>query len=735
MRVLMITATYLPSTNGVAIAVSNLKKSLEKLGHEVKVLAPFNLDAAEEMGVIRYPSIPNPMIKDYPIPLFPGIKSIYSLITSFKPDVVHVHHPFHIGFFAKIIADQFKVPLVFTFHTRYDLYAEKYAMFLPNKLKKELIGNNVYNFCKEVDLVVAPSNFVYSEITKKYPYLNVKVIPSAVGDFDKNKISKLDLREKYDLPKDKKILLSVSRLGKEKNIDVLIKSVKELPKDFHLLIVGSGPDKQRLVKLASTKELKGRIKFQGRVDHNQISDFYRLSDMFYYSSLTETQGLIFLEAITFGLPIVAVKSPASVEWVKEDFGILSDNTPISIAQNAVKLSLLNSKKLSEAAKKYSLKFSPIKISKQLSDSYEEVIERKKLAYKLLNTGWQSWSPNKKRLIKYPEWNYKPNKDFYLPNLDANYPHKKPVRGWCSWYSFGKDISESKILSQAKWFKKHREIPIEYILIDEGWTLKGDWDLYKKDKFSGGISGIVNKIKNYGFKTGIWMAPFLVDPKSVFFNKHKELLVEKNGNHLTGLRIVPIYDLYDPVYVLDVRKKEARNLIYRNIDLILGKYGIDLIKLDFLYSVFFIPGITEKEAGYYIRNIFQYIRKNYPNVYTIACGAPLSPLIGIVDSIRIGPDIISPTTSEWKIIGKLMNSYKLNLVLNSINTRLWTNKYWNLDPDVFVCREALKFSNKNISDLQKAIKTAGGNIFLGDDFNKLDTKLINKFIKPLFEVDN
>ncbi len=728
----MITATYLPSTNGVAIAVSNLKNSLEKSGHEVKILAPDNPDAKEENGVLRYPSIPNPLVQDYPIPLFPGVKSIYSLITSFKPDVVHVHHPFHIGFFAKIIADRFKVPLVFTFHTRYDLYAEKYATFLPNKLKKEFIDNSVYKFCKEADLIIAPSNFIKEEISKKYPYLNVKAVPVGVSTFVKTKTTRIRLREKYNLPRNKKILLSVSRLGKEKNLDILINSVKSLPEDYFLLIVGSGPDKSRLNKIANLAKIKGRIKFQGHVDHRQIADFYKLSDFFYYTSLSETQGLIFLESITYGLPVVAVKSPASLEWIKKDFGILTENSPDDLARSAVLISSKNYLKLSQAAKEYSKNFSTIKLSKKLSDSFEDVIKRKKLAFTLLDTGWQSWSPPRKRLIKYPEWNYKPNKDFYLPENVDGIKLKKPIKGWCSWYCFGKDISEHKILDQTRFFAQHNEIEVENILIDDGWTLKGDWDSFDKNKFPKGIFSTALEIRKLGFKAGIWMAPFLVDPESKFFKNNKELIVKWGGRLINGLRSFPVYDWFKPVYILDIRKSRARKIIKDNLDILLNKNKFNCIKLDFLYSIYFIPGISEKEAGYYLRGIFLYIKNKYPDVYTIACGSPLAPAIGVVDSFRFTPDIIDPYISEKPLVRKIINTYKLNLVINRLKTRKWTNKYWNLDPDVFVCRRSLGYRESQIEKLKGIVKNANGNIFLGDDFTKLDADLVNKYIKPLFE---
>ena len=104
MRILLVTATYTPAINGVAIAVSNLKKGLEIKNHDVFVLAPNHPVQKTERKVLRFPSLPNPFIKNYPIPVCPNFKLINHIVKNIKPDVVHVHHPFYIGYIARIIA-------------------------------------------------------------------------------------------------------------------------------------------------------------------------------------------------------------------------------------------------------------------------------------------------------------------------------------------------------------------------------------------------------------------------------------------------------------------------------------------------------------------------------------------------------------------------------------------------------------------------------------------------------
>lgn len=401
MRILLVTATYSPSINGVAISVSNLEKQLSKLGHKITVLAPHNKDAELEDGVIRYPSLDNPVSDDYPIPLFPGVKSIYKLIETKGFDLVHVHHPFHVGYFARFLAKRYKIPLVFTYHTNYDDYAEKYLEFLPKNLKRQFIENTVYKFCKKSDLVISPSDYITNKLSKKMPFLRIETIPSSVSDLKRSKVSKFELRKELGFPVNKKILLSVCRLSREKDVDLILHSMNYLSEDFFLVLVGDGPDRARLEKIAQKLQLVNSTAFVGRIAHDKVDKFYQCADALCFASKTETQGLIFLEAMSIGLPIVAVSSGASSEWVKPEFGVVTDNSPEKLAKGVIGLFRKDKTKLSKAAIAHSKKYTQRKMVQKIVRSYEKVMQDKKTADKILSTGWQSWSPSRRKMLNIP----------------------------------------------------------------------------------------------------------------------------------------------------------------------------------------------------------------------------------------------------------------------------------------------------------------------------------------------
>lgn len=735
MRVLLITATYPPSINGNALSVKNLKDKIQDLGHSVLVLAPDNHKDINEKGVIYYSSIPNPLINDYPIPLSPLTITSFNKIKEFKPDIVHVHHPYHIGFFANIISEKLKIPLVFTYHTNYDFYAKKYFDFLPKDLRNKFLLNSVFEFCKKTDLVIAPSESVNKYIKKNLPYQQVLTLPTIIDDLNHTKTSKGVIKEKMGLPKEKNILLVVSRLSNEKNIHLIIRAMKNLKKKYFLLICGTGMAKNKLKKMTARLKLEKHIRFAGNINRNKLGEYYSVADYLINTSISETQGLNLYEALSFGLPIVSVKSDVSKEWVKKDFGVVVENNVSSLTEGINKIDKMKYVDMSKKALIFSKKTSPNKSVGKLLKVYEKLISGNVVKQKLLETGWQSWSTNgnSKKSI-FLERNYNPLDKEFIPEVETVIKLKNPAVGWCSWYAFGRNINENNILSQSKWFKENPKIPVEYILIDEGYCKWGDWLEIDKNKFPNGFDYLFSEIRKNKQRVGLWIAPFLIERNSRLFNKHPDWVTQTNNKPVLGIKASPLDKYVFERYVLDIRKQEVKDYVFETIDKILEDGKVELLKLDFLFCIYFIPKVTHLEAGKFVREMFNHIRIKYPKVYTISCGVPLVPCIGVVDSMRIGPDTISPIVEKIPFLFKLFNKLRIKEVFANIEKRIWTKKYWNLDPDVFVCRDNLGFSNKTITKLGKEIKKCDGNIFLGDDMTKLSLERVEKFIMPLFKND-
>lgn len=274
--------------------------------------------------------------------------------------------------------------------------------------------------------------------------------------------------------------------------------------------------------------------------------------------------------------------------------------------------------------------------------------------------------------------------------------------------------------------------LEYVLIDGGWSAWGDWQKPNKIKFPHGIKSTSNKVKKLGLKPGIWMAPFLVNPRSTVATKHPDWLVRHNGKLVDGFRLTSMDALLPHrKWILNIKNPEVKKYLNDSIKYLIETCGFELLKLDFLYAIYFDPNLSNREANKFLRSFLKAIKRRYPHVYTIACGCPLIPAVGVVDSMRIGPDTTVAPFTKLLALPILSRWHLDNNVIPTLMSRLWTKKLWNVDPDAFVCDHSSGFHHGQLSAFQKIIIKAKGNIFLGDDLSKLSKDQIKKHVSPLF----
>ena len=378
MKILYITATYKPSVNGVSVSVENTSKELKNRGHDVYILAPKKSEyTKKEKHVFRYPSLPNPLQPDYPIPLFPLTRQIIKLLFKTKFDIVHAHHPFIVSFFADVVSSLNDIPMIFTYHTRYDQHFKLNLKFIPDDVSEKYAYYTTRRVCRRADLIIAPSKFIQKYIKKNYKNVRIEVLPTGVENVHKND-SKLKLKKRYKLPSNKKILISVIRLSSEKNVHLLLGALKNLPEEYHLVLVGDGPIKGNLKNLALHLEIEKRISFMGKVKHNEVFNFYKLADIHVFPSFSETQGIVFLEAFSFGLPTVAVKSEVNKEWVLEGLGYLSKNNPNDFAKKIIMADALERRRVKTISDKLVKKHSIQNTAQKLEEIYKKAMQMHKL---------------------------------------------------------------------------------------------------------------------------------------------------------------------------------------------------------------------------------------------------------------------------------------------------------------------------------------------------------------------
>lgn len=339
MRIGIFSETYAPYISGLVTSEIMLKKALEKQGHEVYVvtanLESFKYEYDEEERVLKIPGIPtgiydSRMTSIYPIPAVNKIRS-------WKLDVIHSQTEFAIGTFARLIAKQYNIPLVHTYHTMYEDYIYYITKGYFEKSSKKLVEYLTKFYCdKTATELIVPTTKTYKLFKEKYKVeKNINIIPTGieVERFFKENINMkelLTLRKSLNLTKKDFVILFVGRLGEEKNVEFLIESQKNLVKkhpNIKLIIVGDGPDKEKYEKMTKDLNLEDSIIFTGKAAWEEMPYYYQVANVFATASKTETQGLTIIEAMASNVVPVCMKDEAFESMITDDLnGILFTNS-------------------------------------------------------------------------------------------------------------------------------------------------------------------------------------------------------------------------------------------------------------------------------------------------------------------------------------------------------------------------------------------------------------------------
>ncbi|MDP2400684.1 MAG: glycosyltransferase, partial [Actinomycetota bacterium] len=315
MRIGFFTDTYTPQINGVVTSIRLFKRALEERGHEVYIFAPDHDHHEDSEVTIRFPSMPFLFQKEMRLALPLSIEAL-RVLDRVDFDIIHSHDPFSIGLFGLNVARRHKVPYVHTYHT---LYPEYVHYVWETRLTKRLAEVLSREFCDACDTIVAPSTKVERYLRGWGVKRPIDVIATGIDvvRYSTPDVARVTgLRERLALPGDERILLFMGRLGREKNVELLLRALWHSRMDgLRLLIVGDGPHRAELEELAEELDVTSRVTFAGYLERDDAIAAYHLSDAFGFGSTTETQGLVIGEALAAGLPVIAVDDPATCDFV------------------------------------------------------------------------------------------------------------------------------------------------------------------------------------------------------------------------------------------------------------------------------------------------------------------------------------------------------------------------------------------------------------------------------------
>ncbi|MCI9458405.1 MAG: glycosyltransferase family 4 protein [Oscillospiraceae bacterium] len=342
MRIAMMTNNYKPYIGGVPISVERLSSGLRELGHTVYIFAPEYPGGGEDEDpyIIRYGSFAHTLSGNLQIPncFDPKIEDIFRIL---DVDMIHVHHPMMIGQAALHLGRKHHIPVAFTYHTRYEMYLHYLKLYarLQNRVERsrnplfasacggvlrvaqeEIVPGFIRHFANQCSLVIAPSRSMAFHLRNQGVETPVEVMPTGLPEsaYAPDEERAAEIRERF-LGGKKHLLCTISRLAEEKNLPFLLQGLARLKErvgdSFRMLFLGDGPLRIPLTAQAEAMGLGDSVRFLGSIPNEEIVNYCGACDGFLFASKSETQGIVLLEAMAAGCPVVAVKASGTGDVV------------------------------------------------------------------------------------------------------------------------------------------------------------------------------------------------------------------------------------------------------------------------------------------------------------------------------------------------------------------------------------------------------------------------------------
>lgn len=329
------TNAYRPAISGVVNCIDLTRKELLRQGHHPYVFTPqVRGYQGGPAGIFRFPSVNLSRMVRFPLPI-PFSFKIISRMRDMGLQVLHTHHPFLLGELAYGYARFHRLPLVYTFHTQYELYSHYVHFHQPTI--RAMTRWAVLHFSRRCDLIIAPSPMIADFLAENGVKAWTVTLPNAIdlSHFSQVQSGPLNVRRRLSIPEDAVLALYAGRVSREKNIDLLIRSFQPVVRNnprAHLMIVGDGPERTRLEELATHLEIRPHVTFAGRVPYQEMPTYYRSADFFAMASVTEVKPLVVLEAMAAGLPVIAVAACGTADTLThEREGLLCSEDEVALS--------------------------------------------------------------------------------------------------------------------------------------------------------------------------------------------------------------------------------------------------------------------------------------------------------------------------------------------------------------------------------------------------------------------
>src|SRR5574343_637297 len=326
MRVLMVSDVYFPRVNGVSTSIETFRRTLAGQGVDVRLVVPRYGDEADEPGIIRVAG--RPVMGD-PEDRLVGWRAMHRTVLAAAEgcDLIHVQTPFVAHYAGLNAARRLGMPVLATYHTLFEEYLHHYARFLPAGWLRGQARAFSRRQCNQPDAVVVPSTAMRERLLAYGVTTPMHVLPTGIPTRQFAHGNRAAFRRAHGIAETQPVALFVGRVAHEKNIgfllDALVHARQHCP-EMLLLIAGEGPAQADLQRQVARLGLAGSVRFIGYLDRQQgLPDCYAAADVFGFASLTETQGLVLIEALAAGVPVIALSEMGTTDILAPGRGSFS----------------------------------------------------------------------------------------------------------------------------------------------------------------------------------------------------------------------------------------------------------------------------------------------------------------------------------------------------------------------------------------------------------------------------
>ena len=382
LRILMISDVYFPRVNGVSTSIKTFRNKLSELGHEVTLIAPEYgpYDTSDDL-LIRIPSRYLPMDPEDRLMRRKDILALTEDLRRKQFDIIHVQTPFLAHYVGVQLSKALGIPVVESYHTYFEEYLYHYLPLLPRSWMRFAARWFTRRQCNKVDALVVPSEAMRTVILDYGVKRPTHIIPTGVEEIYLDWKGPANFRATHDIAEDRPLMVHIGRVAHEKNIDFLFRvldQVRQTIPDVLMVIAGEGPALGHLNNLARKMGLGEHLLFVGYLDRDTtLKECYNAGNAFVFASRTETQGLVLLEAMAIGTPVVSTAVMGTRDILKPEKGALVAEEDVGDFAGKL-IRLLNDtelqKRLGTEAHDYACTWSSEEMALKMLGFYQETIE-------------------------------------------------------------------------------------------------------------------------------------------------------------------------------------------------------------------------------------------------------------------------------------------------------------------------------------------------------------------------